>query len=367
MFGYIAILSHSLFNDICTLRGRLLSVSLFFSSLDLLNFAATFSITTYPSIVGRVISFLRNWTLPVAMLAGVLIYAAFHNISFLQPLHAGVWAVDAYLTPLLIFCQLLLTFCRVNPREFRLRRWHLWLLLFQIIGASVAYLCLAPLSSVLAQGAMVCLICPTATAAAVITHKLGGSAETLITFTLLDNIMAAIYVPLVFPLVYAQSGGLEFFDAFVLILGKVFPLLIFPFLLAQVLRFCLPKAHAWLRDNSGIAFYIWALALALVMGKTAKSVVDDSDEMFIVLSLALVAVVACAVQFLFGKITGGHYGDRISGGQALGQKNTVLAIWMSQTYLNPLSCVAPGAYVLWQNIVNSYQLWKKRHKEAQQN
>ena len=36
---------------------------------------------------------------------------------------------------------------------------------------------------------------------------------------------------------------------------------------------------------------------------------------------------------------GGRYGDRISGGQALGQKNTVLAIWMAQTYLDPSSCV----------------------------
>ncbi len=298
------------------------------------------------------------------MLAGVLFYLAFHCIGFLRPMHGFVWALDSFLTPALIFAQLLLTFCRVDPRQFRLRKWHLWLLVFQVVCASAAYLLLAPVSAVLAQGAMVCLICPTATAAAVITHKLGGSAETLITFTLMDNVLAAIYVPVVFPLVYVQQGGAAFFDAFLLILGKVFPLLIFPFLMAQALRLWLPAAHAWLREHSGLAFYIWALALAMVMGKTAKSVVDDSDEAVIVLSLALVAVAACAAQFLFGKVTGGRYGDRISGGQALGQKNTVLAIWMAQTYLNPLSCVSPGAYVLWQNVVNSYQLWKKRHKES---
>lgn len=313
----------------------------------------------------RIISFLRNWTLPVSMLAGVIFYALFHNVSILEPLHGPVWRLDSFLTPALIFAQLLLTFCRVDPRQFRLRTWHAWLILFQLASATAAYLAFAPISPVVAQGAMVCLICPTATAAAVITHKLGGSAETLITFTLMDNILAAIYVPLVFPLVYVQQGGLEFIDAFLLILGKVFPLLILPFLLAQALRLFIPKAHDWLRDHSGMAFYIWAVALAMVMGKTAKSIVDDSDEPLVVLSLALVSLAACGVQFLFGKVVAGHYGDRISGGQALGQKNTVLAIWMAQTYLNPLSCVAPGAYVLWQNIVNSYQLWKKRHKEQQ--
>ncbi|KAB6399846.1 transporter, partial [Bacteroides xylanisolvens] len=29
------------------------------------------------------------------------------------------------------------------------------------------------------------------------------------------------------------------------------------------------------------------------------------------------------------------------------------------------SSVAPGSYVLWQNIINSWQLWKKRKKEAE--
>ena len=51
--------------------------------------------------------------------------------------------------------------------------------------------------------------------------------------------------------------------------------------------------------------------------------------------------------------------------EALGQKNTVLAIWMAYTYLNPLSSVGPGSYVLWQNIINSYQLWKKRKNETE--
>jgi BASS family bile acid:Na+ symporter len=47
----------------------------------------------------------------------------------------------------------------------------------------------------------------------------------------------------------------------------------------------------------------------------------------------------------------------------LGQKNTVLAIWMAATYLNPLTTIAPGSYVVWQNTINSWQLWKKRKSE----
>ena len=79
---------------------------------------------------------------------------------------------------------------------------------------------------------MVCLICPTATAAAVITGKLGGNAATLTTYTLLSNLLGATMVPLVFPLVEPHEG-LTFWNAFLKILGKVFPLLLSPFFIAE--------------------------------------------------------------------------------------------------------------------------------------
>jgi len=309
----------------------------------------------------KIVAFIKNWTLPIAMITGVLIYLAFAHIDFLQPTKPVVKEIDKVLAPALIFAQLLLTFCKVNPREFRFRGWHWIHLTVQLVLSIAIYLAIAPFSQIVAQGAMVCLICPTATAAAVVTQKLGGNSETLITYTLLVNLLCAIYVPLVFPLVHPNEG-LTFVHAFLLILSKVFPLLICPFLVAQFLRFVWKSAHAWLKEHAGMAFYIWAVALAMVMGKTAKSIVDDSDNMQLVLWLALVSLVACCLQFAIGKYFGTKYDDRISGGQALGQKNTVLAIWMAYTYLDPLCSVAPGAYVLWQNTINSYQLWKMRKK-----
>ena len=53
-----------------------------------------------------------------------------------------------------------------------------------------------------------------------------------------------------------------------------------------------------------------------------------------------------------------------AGAQALGQKNTVLAVWMAIAYLNPISSVAPAAYVAWHNIVNSMQIYRKMHADA---
>lgn len=110
------------------------------------------------------------------------------------------------------------------------------------------------------------------------------------------------------------------------------------------------------------AFYLWAVALAIVSGQTVRSLVNSDAPVFVELLIALAGLITCCIQFYLGKRIGGHYGERISGGQALGQKNTVLAIWMAYTYLNPLSSVGPGSYVLWQNIINSWQLWKREKR-----
>lgn len=311
--------------------------------------------------------FLKNWTLPVAMLAGALGYFIFANFTFLEPTKPFMKTLVAYLTPFLIFAQLLLTFCKVEPHDLMPREWHGWLLLFQLFASSV-------LASVLIffqmgaayrevfEGAMVCLICPTATAAAVITGKLGGSASSLTSYTLLSNILAAIAVPLIFPLVEPHAD-ITFVTAFLKILGKVFPLLLFPFILACILRQYFPRIHRFLLGFPDLAFYLWGVALAIVMAQTVKSLMTSDASIGVEVSLALAGFITCVIQFYLGKRIGGKYYDRISAGQALGQKNTVLAIWMAYTYLDPLSSVAPGSYVLWQNIINSYQLWKKRKKE----
>lgn len=313
------------------------------------------------------VHFIKNWTLPLAMITGTLGYFIFAEIPFLAPAKPYMHGLIALLTPALIFAQLLLTFSKVEVHELKPKAWYGWLLLFQIVSclAVAALLVCCPMEETyreVFEGAMVCLICPTATAAAVITGKLGGSASSLTTYTLLSNLLAAIIVPLVFPLVEPHAD-ISFFVAFLKILSKVFPLLLFPFFLAWFLRVFMPRVHHFLLGFHDAAFYLWGVALAIVSGQTVSSLVNSDAAVLVEVLIALAGLITCCVQFYLGKRIGGHYQERISGGQALGQKNTVLAIWMAYTYLNPLSSVGPGSYVLWQNIINSWQLWKKRKNE----
>ncbi len=294
------------------------------------------------------LKFFKDWTLPIAMLVGAIGYQVFILFSFV--------------TPLLIFVMLLLTFSKVQPKDLKISPLHFWLLGIQILGALAIYLLLYRFNKLVAEGIIVCIICPTATAAAVITSKLGGSAASVTTYTLLANIGAAIAVPLIFPVIEPRAGAV-FYESFFLILSKVVPLLIFPFLLAWALQHLLPKVHRKLMSHHELAFYLWAFSLAIVTAQTVNSLIHNSADGVTEILIAVGALVACCLQFFLGKTIGSVYHDRISGGQSLGQKNTILAIWMAHTYLNPLASVGPGSYVLWQNVINSWQLWKKRKRE----
>ena len=312
--------------------------------------------------------FLKDWTLPIAMAAGAGGYFLFHYAGFLAPLKPAVWVAVDILTPSLIFIQLFLTFCKIDLKDLRLTKWHWIILAFQTLSALVmaAVLILVPMNEVyreIFEGAMVCLICPTATAAAVVTDKLGGSAARITLYNLMSNILAAVFVPVVFPLIEVHSE-MGFFPAFLKILSKVFPLLICPFLLAVLLKYIWSKAHDFFKARAGIAFYLWAVALSLAIGQTVRSMHNSTAPAAVLWMIAGAALLTCIVQFWFGKRTGKALGDTITAGQALGQKNSVLAIWMAYTYLNPISSLAPGTYAVWQNIFNSWQLWRKNHRDC---
>ena len=54
--------------------------------------------------------------------------------------------------------------------------------------------------------------------------------------------------------------------------------------------------------------------------------------------------------------------DIITPGQALGQKNTGFLIWLGYNYMTPVTSVAGGLYAIWQNLFNSWELYRKEKR-----
>ena len=308
---------------------------------------------------------IKDWALIISMLAGIFGFLLLDAMHLPLQIRGFMMQSVHIIQPILIFAMLFLTFCKISFSELRLSGWHLWLLLFQ----GGLFLCIALLLismpqnglRVILEGAMICLICPTATAGAVITRKLGGNAASITTYTILINLLTAVLVSALVPLVH-PADGVSFVSAGVKILSKVFPLLLLPLIMALLLRKYVPKVHEKLSAKQEWSFYLWIIALALALAVTTHSVVRTKVDLWTQIGLIVVSLVCCVLQFAFGRKIGRRYGDKITGGQSLGQKNTVLAIWMGYTFFTPITALVGGFYSIWHNIINSIQLYKHEHQ-----
>ena len=305
---------------------------------------------------------LRDWSLPIVMLAGVVMYLLYANIPFFRGTGHIASAIVSVLQPLLIFAMLFVTFCKVRLKELKPSRWHLWLLAFQllpfaVISLSITFFPTMPVTvKVLLEAAMMCLVCPTATAAAVITAKLGGNSASLISYTIQINIAVALAAPLFLAFSHPVEG-MSLGNSFLLILAKVFPLLLCPLLCAELLRWLLPRVHGYIVSKGrNWPFYLWLVALSLAIAMTTRAIAHSSLPFVVMVGIAAVALVCCLLQFYVGRRIGRRYGEVVAGGQALGQKNTVFAIWFAYTFLTPVTAIAGGFYSLWHNLVNTRQL-----------
>lgn len=310
---------------------------------------------------------LKTYALFLSMMFGIAAHGVFTDISFVTKYFMDDPLRDiTFITKYMLFVMLLITYCKVSPRQMKPDRLHYWLATLQLGGCFLGYALLYCFSEHAAEGALICFLTPTATSAPVITGLLGGSVACLATYSIASNLSIAIIAPLVFSLIGAHGAtGLElsFAQAFLTICRKVVPLALFPFLLALLLKHLLPKVHEYIRTRQGISFWLWVLALALLMARTTNDLLQmDPDLQKSAFGVASVALVVCLLQFTVGRRVGRRFGNTVAGGQALGQKNTILAIWMAQTFFNPLVAIAPASYVLWQNLVNSFQMWRHNRK-----
>ena len=317
------------------------------------------------------------------------------------------------LLPWLIFFMLFFTFCKVNPLDLRLHKWHWVVLATQIFLSLATYAGILYLTNdaILAQGLLMCFIMPTATAAPIIAGKLGGSIQNLTSFTLLSNFATALIVPALFPLINYQLPitNYQFFQtfwpAFLLILSRIAPLLLGPFFSAWILRLAFNKYYrdheiTGSRDHeirqfelplklAVVPFYLWVASIVVLTATVTETVISNyQSQISNMLILLASSFFACLAQFGLGKLIGyklpaeskgNDYQDvlinpaaapktmagvsSITAGQAFGQKNTSLGVWMAQTYLHPMSALGAAAYIIWQNLFNSMQLTVAAHKK----
>lgn len=315
-----------------------------------------------------IVRLIKDWTLPAAMLAGTIIYLVFAFTPALDAAATALGPVCDAILPLFMFLILFVTFCKVDFRRLVPVTWHLWTGVVQVVfvAAIVAIVLAFQLEGralILAEAILTCIIGPCAAAAPVVTAKIGGDLEQMTTYTFLSNFITALLIPICFPMI-DKAADTTFLEAFLIILRQVCIVLVLPMLLAFIVKHWMKRLHRRIVSIKDLSYYLWGCSLMVVTGTTVKNIVHADTSAAFLVAIASLGAILCVVQFAVGRFIGHYFHATMESGQALGQKNTAFAIWIAYTYLNPLSSVGPGCYILWQNIINSVEIWhyQKHHR-----
>ena len=304
--------------------------------------------------------------LPGAIVLGISLYLAYRWLPLLHPAGHVLHQVASEGQRLVIALLLFFQFVKISPHDLQPCRWHIFALLFQVLSflilAAVTMFTQGSVSRILLECAMLCLVCPTAAAAGVVTEKLGGSLAQTITYVVIINVAATFLIPMVIPLV-RPSASLGFWAYVWHIALKIFPVLILPALVAWTLRYTTHKIQRWLMRLSRYAFYIWGVGLTLAMVLATRALILSRLPLWAVALVVAVSLAACALQFAYGRFIGRKTETgRTTVGQAMGQKNTGFLIWLGYNYMTPVTSVAGGLYAIWQNLFNSWEIYRRNSR-----
>jgi BASS family bile acid:Na+ symporter len=321
-------------------------------------------------MMNRFIRFIKDWTLPVAIMVGTACYLTFYWVPALDELGDWLSPVFDVIFPLFVFLTLLITFCKIDYHQLLPHRWHTGVLVAQLllIAATIGIIFWVEEDAeqkLLWEAMLTCIIGPAAAASPVVVGKLGGNISTMTTYVILSSLASTILIPLVFPIL-EPSAGVAFLEAFLVILHKVAIVLMLPLALGWFIKHYLHRLQRWIASMPNLSFYTWAISLSITTGITVKNIVHSNATIMLLCGIAVTTLVLCFVQFRIGRTVGRLLGEEVNAGQGLFQKNTALSIWVAYMYLNPVASVGAGCYVLWQNIINSFEIWQDRKQKTRQ-
>ena len=131
---------------------------------------------------------------------------------------------------------------------------------------------------------------------------------------------------------------------------------------AWAVRKVLPSVAEHLHRRQGASLFLWALAVFLVVAQARYELgcmnlfASGAWAWAHLAGLSALALLMCIILFKLGLRMGGK-GFPEESSQILGQKNTILAIWIASTWFGPWVALGPLSYVLWQNL---YIAWQAR-------
>ncbi|MBI9049166.1 MAG: hypothetical protein JEZ00_07095 [Anaerolineaceae bacterium] len=236
------------------------------------------------------------------------------------------------------------------------------LVLLANVGIALAgYWVFAGSNLTLALVAFITAIAPTAISSPVMIDFVQGKVAYVVAALVLTNLSSAVIVPLILPTLVGADLAISIWD----LLSSSVMVMFIPLLLAQLVRLLPQAGQDVIQKGKRFTFPIWLVNLFIISAKAANFILyENTGSMRIVLDIALISLVLCAVNFAVGaRIGGKEYWREAS--QALGQKNLSFVIWIALTYINPLVAMGPMFYILYHHIYNSWMIYQFEKQRIQ--
>lgn len=279
----------------------------------------------------------------------------------------GLCASLSVTVPYIIFMILIFAFSGVKLSSLRPTKLDLWLATFQTVVSLGLYWLfrLVTHDEILSEGAMMCVLCPVASSVTVVASMLGANPVRTTTYTIVGNLLVSLLAPVYISMIGVSGAHHDLWGSFTMIFFKIAVVIALPFFTVLLIQRLWPKLNGGIARYKSLSFYFWALALFITIGQTIDFVVLRWSQSYDkVLWLGAVSLLICILQFSVGRIIGRRYDDRIAGGQLLAQKNSAMGIWMLNTFLNPVASAGMAFYSIWQNVFNSWQIYRAARRTA---
>ncbi len=273
------------------------------------------------------------------MLIGVLVPQA----------HAFTFLIRYLLMVLLFFAFLDIDF---EPQS--VQRSVFWVLLANVAVAFVGFAVLAPFNITLALAAFITAIAPTAISATVITSFIQRKMEFVVASVVLTNIASALIIPIALPYLLGAEIEVSVWE----ILQPVMIVMFIPLILTRLARRLPANIQRRIYKGKRFSFPIWLINLLIISANASDYLRNsNTDSMSTLLSIALISLVICVVNFSLGAILGGP-SHRQEASQSLGQKNLTFVIWIALTFINPLVALGPMIYIVYHHLYNAWIIYR---------
>ena len=231
---------------------------------------------------------------------------------------------------------------------------HFKILASNLLLPLFIYVILSYVHPALALVGFITAIAPTAAGAPVIASFLKCKIDHVTASVLISSIGIAVVVPLLLPQLIAISGYIN-------VISVLFPvaILIFgPLIIGQLIKHKLPSLFLLLNKWSSIPFFLFVLNIYIATSKATDFIKHDTSADFsFILQIGLLSGVISLINFSLGYFIGGKQYS-VESSLGLGRKNTMFAIWLSLSFINPLTALGPIFYIFFQNLINSFQIFQ---------